>query len=109
MPAVIALIAAHLAEVYTKAGAPAIGVAIAVSASYRWLPRAELLIGCGLALMLCTAARSVLIRAPGELRGVRIPSAWLRAEPGQPFNRKQIAGILLCLVLAIVLKLLTRK
>jgi hypothetical protein len=50
-----------------------------------------------------------MLFASGQMRAIHVPAAWLKSEPGEAFIRKYFAGIAICLALAVVLKLLTRR
>ena len=107
IPTVIAVMGARLADAYAKSYGPGIGLAAAIVCTYTSVPHSVLLIGCTLSFVAVTGIR--LLFASGQMRGIHVPASWLKSEPGEAFSRKQLAGIAICLALAVVLKLLIRR
>lgn len=118
IPAMISIATTRVEDAYAKPGqrsayalsrGPAIGLALAIAAMWLRLPHNLLLIGSGLALTVVTGVRVLFAPAPGQLRGIHAPASWLKPEPVEPLARTYYAGIALCLLIAVVLKLLTRR
>ena len=107
VPTLIAVMATRLADAYSKPFGPAAGLAAAIVCTYGSLPHNVLYIGCTLSFFVCTGIR--VLFASGEMRGIHVPASWLKSEPGEAFSKKYFAGIAICLALAVVLKILTRR
>lgn len=104
--AAISLIAMHLADLYWKPYSLAIGFLAAFASMNRWLPWNVLLMGSALGFIFCSGVRLLFAPAPGQLRGIHVPASWLKSENREPFNTKHVAGIAICLGVAIVVKFL---
>ncbi|MDE3196026.1 MAG: hypothetical protein KGN84_06775 [Acidobacteriota bacterium] len=118
IPAAVAILVIRVEDAYARPGGrsayalsrgPAMGLALSLWVTWAWLPHKVALLGFALGLIVSSGVRVLFAPAPGQLRGIRVPFAWLKSEPGEPFTGKRLTGLVLCVVVVVFFALLTRR